>query len=133
MKNNKGFTLVELIIVIAILAVIAGIALPLMINNLKSSRLTTDIANAEILARTAVGVATEDEYSLVEGAEYVFGTSGAAITPYEGAVIAAMHNKIPAIRSQLSVTFKIKITSGAVIVLDSSNREIYPTPDTVYQ
>lgn len=56
MKNNKGFSLVELIIVIAIMAILAGALAPALIKYINKSRKSTDIQNADSL-RTAVQTA----------------------------------------------------------------------------
>lgn len=45
MRNKKGFTLAELLIVVAIIAVLVAIAIPIFINQLEKSREATDIAN----------------------------------------------------------------------------------------
>lgn len=55
-KNNKGFSLVELIIVIAIMAILAGALAPALIKYINKSRRSTDIQNADSL-RTAVQTA----------------------------------------------------------------------------
>ena len=44
-KNNKGFTLAELLIVVAIIAVLVAIAIPVFSAQLEKSREATDIAN----------------------------------------------------------------------------------------
>ena len=44
-KNNKGFTLAELLIVVAIIAVLVAIAIPVFTAQLEKSREATDIAN----------------------------------------------------------------------------------------
>ena len=44
-RNNKGFTLAELLIVVAIIAVLVAIAIPVFTTRLEQSRETTDIAN----------------------------------------------------------------------------------------
>jgi type IV pilus assembly protein PilA len=51
--NNNGFSLVELIIVIAIMAVLVGVLSPQFIKYVEQSRRATDIQNAESI-RTAV-------------------------------------------------------------------------------
>ena len=46
MKNNrKGFTLAELLIVVAIIAVLVAIAIPIFTTQLEKSREATDVAN----------------------------------------------------------------------------------------
>ena len=44
-KNKKGFTLAELLIVVAIIAVLVAIAIPVFTSQLEKSRESTDLAN----------------------------------------------------------------------------------------
>lgn len=44
-NNNKGFTLAELLIVVAIIAVLVAIAIPVFTTQLEKSREATDISN----------------------------------------------------------------------------------------
>ena len=46
-KNKKGFTLVELVIVVAVLIIIAGIAIPTVHNVIDNANKATDASNAQ--------------------------------------------------------------------------------------
>ncbi len=46
-QNNKGFSLVELIIVIAIMAILVGVLAPQFIKFVEKSRESTDLQNVE--------------------------------------------------------------------------------------
>ena len=75
--NNKGFSLVELIIVIAIMAILAGAIAPALIKYIDKSRKSNDVSSAKTI-KTAVETAlgTEDVYEFLTGnaqtADYVF-------------------------------------------------------------
>lgn len=59
-KNNKGFSLVELIVVIAIMAVLVGVLAPTLIGNIEKSRESKDLQNLDSI-RQAVVTAMSDE------------------------------------------------------------------------
>ena len=58
-RNNKGFSLVELIIVIAIMAILAGVLAPQFVKYINRSRKSTDIQNAQQIA-TAISAEFAD-------------------------------------------------------------------------
>ena len=54
--NKKGFTLAELLIVVAIIAVLVAIAIPVFTSQLEKARQATDVANLRAAyAESAVG------------------------------------------------------------------------------
>lgn len=65
--NKKGFTLAELLIVVAIIAVLVAISIPIFSSQLEKSREAVDAANiraeyAEILADAITGEKIDDAY-----------------------------------------------------------------------
>ena len=58
--NNKGFSLVELIIVIAIMAILAGAIAPALIRYIDKSRKSNDVSSAKTI-KTAVETALGNE------------------------------------------------------------------------
>ena len=72
-NNNKGFTLMEMLIVVAIIAVLVAIAIPVFTNQLEKAREATDMANirsayAEVMA-TALTDTDRDTASVAASAD----------------------------------------------------------------
>lgn len=67
LKNHDGFSMVELIIVIAIMAILAGALAPTLIKYVNKSRITSDLNTASEIAK-ATQLALVDK----EVADYVF-------------------------------------------------------------
>ena len=67
--NNKGFSLVELIIVIAIMAILAGAIAPALIRYIDKSRKSNDVSSGKTI-KTAVETAmgTEEAYEQLTAA-----------------------------------------------------------------
>jgi type IV pilus assembly protein PilA len=60
-KNRKGYTLTELIVVVAILGVLAAIATPMIMNQVSKARVNADDANAtSIESAYKIGMTIDD-------------------------------------------------------------------------
>ena len=88
LKNKKGFTLVELLVVVAIVAILVAISIPMVTGALKEARTETDNANK----RAAEGAAMI-EYLLKDGGEstkfYTYDANTGTVTPADNAGTAA--------------------------------------------
>ena len=85
--GNKGFSLVELIVVIAIMAVLVGVLAPTLIRNVEKSRESTDLQNLDSIRSSVVAAmsveSVNDEVikAIPSGSDVVtidLGTSGSA-------------------------------------------------------
>lgn len=64
-KNEKGFTLAELLIVVAIIAVLVAVSIPIFTAQLEKSREATDLANLRAAKAEATACYLTDEAPLV--------------------------------------------------------------------
>lgn len=70
-KNNKGFSLVELIVVVLIMAIIAVALAPQVMKWVENSRIATDIQNYDsLVANCQLALADKDALKAVETKEY---------------------------------------------------------------
>lgn len=65
-KNNKGFSLVELIVVVAIMAVLMGILVPTLVKNVEKSKKQKDTSAVEEIRTTMVTNLADPLYSDLE-------------------------------------------------------------------
>ncbi len=92
--NSKGFSLVELIIVIAIMAILAGALAPALIKYIEKSQRSKDISNARTIEDVLVNAYADGVIEIPEGARENVGygvwvmlcnkTKDKAPTPYHG-------------------------------------------------
>ena len=66
MKNKKGFTIVELVIVIAVVAVLAAVMIPTFAGIVKSANISSDIQTARNMGVILAGVKPTNAFEAVE-------------------------------------------------------------------
>lgn len=102
LKNNEGFTLAELLIVVAIIAILVAVSVPVFTGKLNESREATDNANLRAAKAAAVTGFLSEEVEAAEEYYYnaetgkLVGTKGEAGEAYgqlqSGTVIKVVVN-----------------------------------------
>ncbi len=119
-KDNKGFSLVELIIVIAIMAVLVGVLAPQYLKYVNNSKVSTDISNAQEIA-TAVNVAfADDQYSAQAASLTGSNTFGVTSMP-DG-------TDFPDSKLNSGYPWDVKCGLNGVTTITLNGEAIYPDP-----
>ena len=114
--NNKGFSLVELIIVIAIMAILVGVLAPQYIKYVEKSRKSADLDIADGVYSAVQTALTDSDYTINTSATVVVTSTGitaadsgmqTALTDYFGAKWASKKFKSKACSSPNSFTVSI--------------------------
>lgn len=132
-KNNKGFSLVELIIVIAIMAILAGALAPALIKYINKSRRSADISNADTI-RTACQTAMSDEDAMVAIGN---GVTGASVSDLKSSY-GAFSTEISSILGNSTITskyfdkgneFTVDINvAGNTVIVKAGSQQVSPQP-----
>lgn len=119
-KNNKGFSLVELIVVIAIMAVLVGVLAPQFIKYVEKSRVSTDIQNVEEVKTAIQTYAAENGYT---GETWTIGSTETtqSFTPQANGTIA---KSLADAGLSSSLSFKSKNWASVSIVVDATKNRV---------
>ena len=106
MKRQKGFTLVELMIVVVILGILAAIAIPAFIKYVRNSKTSEAKENLAYIFREST--------TYFAGERVTRGISGGAITPQFPASTALTPATVPPGTRVLTATWNANVTWNAL-------------------
>ena len=115
-KDNKGFSLVELIIVIAIMAVLVGLLAPQYLKYVNNSKVSTDISNGQEVA-TVFNVAFAD--SIITSGNYsgIDASWGLSMTAFpDSKLTPGTHDWV------------VSVGDTGVEYVTLNNQEVWPDP-----
>lgn len=114
--NNKGFSLVELIIVIAIMAVLMGVLAPQLLKYVEDSRVQTDLsAMAEIENATKIALSIEKIYNSVTDGTTVTIANGSQVTSSNADLQEELQKTCP---DEIKLTSKTWGGTGGTITIN---------------
>lgn len=130
-KKKKGFTLIELIIVIAIIAILAAVALPKFMEMRENANVKADIATAKNLNTVVSALVADNKISTNQTINLSSGGGNATIT---GKLQDTPVYKASAGKGK-DVIVKIDLNGDVSVYYNSasSTTEIYPHGTGIYK
>ncbi|MEG0895095.1 MAG: prepilin-type N-terminal cleavage/methylation domain-containing protein [Oscillospiraceae bacterium] len=129
-KNKKGFTLVELMVVVAIMAVLVAVAIPIYNNTTEKAKVSAHESNISIIGSSIEILKTDESFTTPTAGLDITPTSDGAVTGTFGGVDVANYIKTikPLKVGQKTVKYTIdiagRVTSNASVSTDGKHLEI---------
>lgn len=118
-NNNKGFSLVELIIVIAIMAVLLGLVSVNFVRYYNKACVTTDVTNAKEMAKQIEAAISDRDGNTVP--TEIRGTGGTAVTGVDGLTVLPYSKRDKGAEWVINTTF-----GNGVVEIKLGGYLIYP-------
>lgn len=118
-RNKKGFTLAELLVVVAIIGVLVGVSIPIFTSQLAKSRQATNMANLRAAKAAAIGEYMSN--SRTGAYTYTYNVDQGTVTGGEGGnegSIISIDENVDA--SQVYGTITVHITAEGVASMSMS-------------
>jgi type IV pilus assembly protein PilA len=120
--KKRGFTLIELIIVISIIAIISAIAVPKYNGIQKDAKVKSDVASAKVIA--------DATYALI-AKEGITKTTYSSAQPL-GVEIKSYIQVTPTVKAVTGGTFLVKIDAADNVFVTVGDDQLYPTQSEDY-
>jgi len=134
-KKKKGFTLIELIIVIAIIAVLTAIAVPKYVGIQKDAKIKADIATAKTISSSVSVLLSQDKIpeTIAKVPITIAATTDTAATTADGAaaLIGRYLQSVPISSVTKDVNFSVAVTDGIATVY-VAEAQAYPNGTAPY-
>ncbi|MGH4139852.1 prepilin-type N-terminal cleavage/methylation domain-containing protein [Clostridium sp.] len=127
LKKKKGFTLIELIIVISIIVVLAAIAVPKYGKIQKDAKIKADIASAKVIADATVALIAQDK---ITKATY---KDGVNLTKDTNNELTEYLQTAPVVKAVENAVFNVTIDAiTESVTVKVGDNELYPIPNPDY-
>ena len=125
-KKKKGFTLIELIIVIAIIAILAAVAIPKFGDVRSNAAIKSDVANAKTIANAATVLIGEGKITLTQTTKTLIIDSGTGEdTNADAEAIEGYLQNVPTPKSQTG-KFTATIDKDGNVKVLANSVEFFP-------
>ena len=131
-KKKKGFTLIELIIVISIIAVLAAISVPKYGQIQKDAKIKADIASAKVIADATVALIAQEKITKAtykDGVE-LMGDDNVA-NPAASELLGYLQTA-PTVKAIEKGKFKVTIDTSDNVTVKVGADDLYPIPKDTY-
>lgn len=108
-KKKRGFTLVELIVVLAIIGVISSIAAPTILSKVEEAKVKADVADASSIA---LAVKSEIAENGIEAAEI----ANDKLTDLNASIGSYFDGVVPKPKSEDGTAFEVSVEDNKVTV-----------------
>ncbi len=112
-KNNKGFSLVELIVVVAIMAVLMAVLVPTLVRNVEKTRVQKDKSAIAEVRQSIITAMAQEKFQDAKAS-----TSGASVSSGKFSIAALFDSSDT---TSASLATEVETTIGATTVSLSSS------------